>query len=414
VNTCGFIAPAREESCDLIEEAIAWKKENGGIVAVIGCLAQRDLDGLQKRFPETDVIAGFGGYAQLGASLETALRGQKSRLAPARHYDIPQADRPLRLTGGATAYLKLGEGCSKRCSFCAIPYFRGDQKSVPPDRLAQRARSLAEQGVKELILIAQDPVTYGRDLSSQTDLFTALDRLEEVEGIEWIRLHYLFPGRTALRVLERMRLGGKLCPYLDLPIQHGHPDILHAMNRPALEPMLRPLHRARQEMQGLTLRTTFIVGFPGEEERHFERSLRVLEEIEFDRVGVFGYSPEEGTPAARLPGRVPGAITEERKERLMRAAAEISRRRNAGQVGKTVPVIVDHTARNGRPNVGRTQGQSPDVDGVCLVEGTRIEAGTILPVRITGHGEHDLVGATTGNQIPLYRRGNRDQYETGD
>ncbi len=401
INTCGFIAAARAEAHGVIAEALDWRRQDGGVVAVIGCLAQREAAELRRRYPGIDVIAGFSGYQHLPRLLAAARQGRRATTADPHHHEVPQAPRPVRLTGGASAFLKLGEGCGKRCSFCAIPAIRGPQKSVPPELLAARARALTADGVKEIILISQDPVAYGQDLEAKPDLFDALEAIESAPGLEWVRLHYLYPGETARRLLERMAGRGKLLPYLDLPLQHAHPEMLRAMKRPPPAAAREFLLAARQRISGLVLRTTFLVGFPGEEERHFDAVLELITAVEFDRIGAFVFSPERDTPACGLPDQVPAAVAAERRARLMELAGEISHRRNAALVGQTLDVLIDRPSADGQaPAVGRTPGQAPEVDGVTYVEGEGLSAGRIVPVRITGGDAYDLRGQARSGPSP--------------
>lgn len=390
INTCGFIGPAREEGYAHIEDALAWKEQYGGVIVILGCMPQKDAAELEKKFPEIDVISGFSGYAQLATSIEQAASGTKVRTVDTTQYAVPDAQNPVILTGGATAYLKLAEGCSKSCAFCAIPAIRGRQVSTPIDELVTRATDLVERGIREIILIAQDPITYGRDLDGDITILDAIDALEQIEELDWLRLHYLFPEKMAKPIIERMNGSEKLLPYIDIPLQHGHPDILKLMNRPPLGDIPHYLSEARNQNPDLTLRTTFIVGFPGETEEHFQALMDLIEQVRFDRVGAFAYSPEEGTAAAELPHQVPEDVIQARCERLMTRAAEISSELNAAKVGSEQLIIIDSPATEGLSAVGRTMGQSPDVDGITYVEGDDLEAGDIIVAEIVGYNDFDL------------------------
>lgn len=406
INTCGFIASARKEGYAVIEEAVEWKEATGGLIAVIGCQAQKEAEILREAFPTLDVIAGFSGYGQLGALLKKSRTSTESPalLGKDNDYAVPRAEKPYRLTGGATAYMKLGEGCNKRCAFCTIPQIRGNQVSVPTAALRQRAEALAASGVREIILVSQDPVTYGGDFASGENLLAALDVIEAVDGIDWVRLHYLFPGAMAREVAERMTTGGKLLPYLDMPIQHAAPEILRAMRRPELGELDSFLLDLRARHPEIIFRTTLIVGFPGEAEAHFRVLTDFVKKLEIDRVGVFTFSPEPGTSAAALPKQVSGKVAAKRQARLLELARKISTQRQAQLIGTTQQVIIDQAASSSREDayaVGRTVGQAPDVDGITHVIATTAQAGDILEVTVTGAAEYDLFAtAISDSQRP--------------
>ena len=392
INTCGFIGPARTEGYQTIEEALEWKKKQKGIVAVVGCLAQKETAHLGERYPELDVISGFGGYSKLGTSIRKAQLGTSSRMTPSNSYQVPQASYPKRLTAGASAYLKLGEGCSKRCAFCSIPHIRGDQRSVPLPTLVDRAQALAEEGVKELLLIAQDPVTYGKDLPLNRDVFSVLDALEAIEGIEWIRMHYLFPGPTAHKLIERMAGGGKLLPYIDMPLQHVNSELLRRMNRPALGETSSILERARESIKDVTLRTTFIVGFPGESEETIGELEHFIRTQPFDKVGTFTFSPEPGTKAFELDRQVEPQQMRDWRDRLMAVAGEVSLALNREKIDTQPEIMIDiPNKEKERPAIGRTKGQSLEVDGVTYIDSNRLlKAGDIVRGTITEAGAYDL------------------------
>ena len=401
INTCGFIGPAREEGYQTIEEALAWKKKGGGVVAVVGCLAQRETDYLGERYPAIDVISGFGGYRELASSIRKAQLGNPIRNTVKNQYQVPTAIYPSRLTGGASAYLKLGEGCSKRCAFCSIPHIRGNQVSVPLPDIIARAKALADEGVKELLLIAQDPVTYGKDLPLARDLLSVIDALEAIPGIEWIRLHYLYPSPVVHRLLDRLEEGGKLLPYIDMPLQHVNEAMLKRMNRPSLAPTEKLLKRAKENIKDVTLRTTFIVGFPGETDKTVEEVAQFIRACRFDKVGVFSFSPEKGTPAFDLADQVASEAKEEYRRYLMTVAGEVSLELHREKLGRQLDVIVDIPPTEKR-GIGRTRGQSLEVDGITYLEPpgprtkpsrdkrSKFRPGDIISANIVDFDAHDL------------------------
>ncbi len=390
INTCGFIGPAREEGYAHIQDAIAWKQQYGGIIVVLGCMPQKDAKQLEIKFPDIDIISGFSGYVQLLESITTAQQGKKIRTVDTNQYAVPEAKNPTILTGGASAYLKLAEGCSKSCAFCTIPTIRGKQVSSDINTLVSQAKHLVNKGIKEIILIAQDPITYGRDLNDNINILDAINALEKIDNLDWLRLHYLFPEKMVKPIIQRMHGSEKLLPYVDIPLQHGHPEILKLMNRPPLGDIPEFLIEARQQNPDLILRTTFIVGFPGETEEHFQSLLNLVDKIRFDRVGVFGYSPEVGTPAEKLPNQVSEDIIQKRCNILMKRAAEISNELNANKVNTEQLIIIDKPSNNELSAIGRTMGQSPDVDGVTYVEGEDLETGDIIVADIIGHDDFNL------------------------
>ena len=394
INTCGFIGPARDEGYKTIEEALDWKARNKGIVCVIGCLAQKETAKLNKLYPEIDVISGFGGYSKLDTSIRKALLGTRSYTTNANLYQVPEANNPIRLTGGASAYLKLGEGCSKRCAFCSIPHIRGNQHSVPLAKIVDRAKYLADEGVKELLLIAQDPITYGKDLPINKDIFSVIDALEKVKGIEWIRLHYLFPSQLVNAIVDRMAIGGKFLPYIDMPMQHVNAGILKRMNRPILNNTKKILDRAREKIKDLTLRTTFIVGFPGETEKTFKELEDFIRAIQFDKVGIFTFSPEEGTPAFTLDGQVDPSKMNIWKDHLMQSVQEISFKLNKKKINKKLDMIIDIPPYEDKEGVARIKGQSLEVDGLTYIsildKTASINSGDIIKAQIVDANEYDL------------------------
>jgi ribosomal protein S12 methylthiotransferase len=403
VNTCGFIASAREESLAVLRE-LAQAKQPGQHLIAAGCYSQRcphelaeavpGIDGLigTRRWmdivplverlpsrppsvlpnPSTLLKAGFGGEGGEG-------RGEGGR-------GVPRV-----AVQGASAYLKLADGCRRSCAFCAIPLIKGPTVSRPPEAILADAAHLAERGVREIILIAQDTTDYGHDLGMREGLADLLERLvTATPQVEWVRLMYAYPGRVTERLIETMARHPQILPYLDLPLQHAHSRVLRRMRRPAdVEGIRRTIERLRAAMPEIAIRTTFIVGYPGETGAEFRALLNFVAEVEFDRVGVFAYSHEEGTAAARLEDDVPPEVKEERRERLMAVQQHISLAKNQALVGRTLDVLVEGQGEG--LSVGRSYRDAPEIDGLVLVQ-AELPVGQIIPVRITAALKYDLVG----------------------
>lgn len=381
INTCGFIDLAKQESIDTILEHAALKS-TGKIekLYVTGCLSQRYRQDLEVEIPEVDAFFGTlelpALLARLGADYQHELLGER-QITTLPHY----------------AYLKISEGCNRTCSFCAIPLMRGQHVSRPIEALVQEARSLARRGVKELMLIAQELTYYGLDLYKKRELPRLLHALADVEGIEWIRLHYAYPSKFPLEVLDVMAERPEVCKYLDMPLQHASDPVLQAMRRQITrDETRRLLDQIRQRVPDIALRTTFLVGFPGETEAAFDTLLDFVEEQRFDRAGVFQYSHEENTKAYELPDNVPPEVKAERAERLMEVQREISQEKNEAKVGQTLRVLFDR--KEGRYFIGRTEADSPEVDNEVRVEvrSNYARIGDFAQVRITAADAYDLYG----------------------
>jgi ribosomal protein S12 methylthiotransferase len=398
VNTCSFIDEAKEESIDAILDLARFKKPGGArSLIVTGCLAERYGETLRESLPEVDVFVGTGDFMRLPELL--AGRPVRPTYIGAQHV-LPPADATrVQLTPFYTSFLKIAEGCNRTCSFCIIPKIRGRQESRSIASLVEEARRLAEGGVKELNLIAQDLTNYGHDRDDGASLRRLLEALLEVEGIEWFRLLYMYPQHVTDDLLRTIAREPRVCSYLDMPLQHASERMLRAMRRgrEGAATRLRELvARIREAIPDVVLRSSFIVGFPGESEADFEELGRFIAETQFDRVGVFRYSQEEGTAAAGLPGQVPERLKESRRRRLMGAQAAISRVRNLRLVGETLPVLVCGENDAGR-RWGRTPGQAPEIDGVTwLARSARSRdaaVGEIVPVKIQRTGTYDIEGA---------------------
>lgn len=377
VNTCGFIGDAKEESVNAVLEAVAAKSRGDAAeVIVFGCLSQRYGAELKEEIPEVD--AWFGAR----------------EIAPVlRHLGVePGSSAPRRLAPGkGYAYLKISEGCDRRCSYCAIPFIRGAHRSVPMEELVEEARMLAEGGVKELILIAQDTTYYGLDLYRRRALAELIGRLSEIDGIEWIRIHYSYPADFPEDVLEQMADNPKVCKYLDIPLQHISDGVLDRMHRNVDGAWTRELiSRLRSRVPGVVLRTTMIVGHPGETEEQFSELLEFVREARFERLGAFTYSEEEGTyDADHFKDDVPQEEKQSRLDRLMSLQSDISYSYNQSRIGSVERVLVDEVMPDGTL-VCRSQYESPDVDGEILVRGASVPVGEFITVKITGAEEYDL------------------------
>lgn len=381
VNTCGFIDLAKQESIDTIVEYAGLKKA-GAIdrLYVTGCLSQRYKDELEVEIPEVDAYFGTlempALLGRLGADYQHELLGERQITTPP-HY----------------AYLKISEGCNRTCSFCAIPLMRGVHVSRPVDELVAEARSLARRGVKELLLIAQELTYYGLDLYKKRELPRLLHALADVEGIEWIRLHYAYPSKFPLEVLDAMAERQEICNYLDLPLQHASDPVLHAMKRQITRSETEKLiDTIRERVPGIALRTTFLVGFPGETDADFQALMDFVEAQQFDRVGVFQYSHEEQTTAHDQPDDVPADVKAERAQELMELQEGISLAKNEAKVGQVFRTLFDR--REGGYYVGRTEADSPEVDNEVLVpeKGLYLRLGDFTDIRITSVEPFDLFG----------------------
>ena len=395
VNTCSFIQDAREESV----RTLVGLAEQGKELIIAGCLAQHFQDELLESIPEAKAIVGTGDYQHIVEVLQQVEAGERVNRVSETPTFVADENLPrYRTTGEAVAYLKVAEGCDYRCAFCIIPHLRGNQRSRTIESIVAEAHQLAEQGVQELILISQITTNYGLDLYGKPRLADLLKALGDVE-IPWIRVHYAYPTGLTPDVLAAYRDVPNVLPYLDLPLQHSHPEVLRAMNRPwQADVNERLLDQIREQLPNAILRTTLIVGFPGETEAQFEHLAGFLERQRFDHVGIFTFSPEDGTAAATLPDSVPDEIAIARKDKLMTLQQPISAARNAGWIGRTVDVLVEQHNPSTGEMIGRCSRFAPEVDGEVLVQpgdnGLQVNPGTMVPVQITGADIYDLTGRT--------------------
>ena len=399
INTCAFVQSAQEESIETILEMARFKKDGSSkALVVLGCLPQRFGQELAKQMPEVDAWVGVGQAEKVFEICDRLLSSDglqmKGHLFSVGGPDDSVGLPRLLCTPAHYAYLKIAEGCGNLCSYCVIPSIRGDLKSRPLPSLLEEAEELASRGIKELILVAQDLGNYGRDLTPPTTLTRLLEGLCRIEGPQWIRMLYMHPAHLPEGLISLWAKEPKICPYLDLPLQHIDDKILRAMNRPVTSAQIRDLiGRLRTSLPHLSLRTTVLVGFPGEDEAQFSTLVDFIQEIEFDHLGGFAYSKEEGTEAARMVNQVPRRVKEARLQKLMETQAAISRKKNLALVGTTQRVLIDGTASPESPFwKGRTSRQVPEIDGVVYVSKTSGAPGEFMEVRIIEADTYDLVG----------------------
>ena len=412
VNTCCFIHDAKEESVETILEMAEWKKK-GRLKALIvtGCMAQRYQDEIQQEIPEVDAVIGTTGYTEIVPILDEILAEAEASQKEAAVEEPKEksfvnccpsidllpaslADKRVVTTGGYTAYLKIAEGCNKRCTYCIIPYIRGHYRSFPMEDLLEEARKLAEGGVKELILIAQETTVYGMDCYGRKALPELLTKLCEIEGIEWIRILYCYPEEITDELIAVMKKEKKICHYLDIPIQHSEDTILKRMGRRTNRAELVSLvEKLRKEIPDIVLRTTLITGFPGETEEEFKNMVDFVDSMEFDRLGVFPYSAEEGTKAAEMDGQITEEVKESRRDEIMALQQEISADKAASRIDDEMSVLIEGYLYDDDIYIGRTYMDAPKVDGNVFVRAEEeLISGDIVPVRITGANEYDLMG----------------------
>lgn len=395
INTCCFINDAKEESINTILEMAEYKK-TGPCKALIvtGCLAQRYKQEIVDEIPEVDAVIGTSKYDEIFDAVDQALKGS--------HFlDVDDLDRlpsvpgkRILTTGGHYAHLKIAEGCDKHCTYCIIPKIRGNYRSVPMEQLLAEAASLAEQGVKELILVAQETTLYGVDLYGKKSLHILLKELAKIKGIRWIRILYCYPEEIYPELIETIKNEKKVCHYLDMPIQHASDAILKRMGRRTTKAQLKEtVSLLRKEIPDIVLRTTLIAGFPGETQEQHEELMEFVDEMEFERLGVFAYSPEENTPAASMPDQIPEEIKEERRDAILELQQEIAFDKAADMVGRTLYAMIEGKVADEPAYVARTYADSPNIDGYVFVNtGEMLMSGDFVKVKITGSAEYDLIG----------------------
>lgn len=395
INSCCFIGDAKEESINTILE-MASLKENGKCKALIvtGCLTERYQNEFMKELPEVDGILGIASWQEIGRVVKDALE----KKIPHVFFDknsLPKTDAERVITtGGYYAHLKIAEGCDKCCTYCIIPKVRGRYRSVPMEELIKEAENLAKQGVRELILVAQETTLYGVDLYGEKTLPTLIQRLCEIPGIYWIRLQYCYPEEITDELIEVIASQPKVCHYLDIPIQHGADRILKRMGRRTNSIQIRQIvEKLRKEIPDIVLRTTVITGFPGETEDDFEELMEFVDEMEFERLGVFAYSQEEDTAAASMEDQIPEEIKQERRAQVMELQQEIAFEKSESMVGKILDVMIEGKVADENAYVGRTYMDAPGVDGYIFVQtGVELMSGDFVKVKVTGAVEYDLIG----------------------
>ena len=395
VNTCCFINDAKEESINTLLEMSELKK-SGQVKALIaaGCLAQRYHDEIKIEIPEVDVIIGTTAIDKIVDALNEIIKGQASDHVLDINTKPVHTNNRVVTTGGHYAYLKIAEGCDKHCTYCIIPKVRGNFRSIPMEELLKEAEILASNGVKELILVAQETTLYGVDLYQKKSLPTLLKKLCEIQGIYWIRILYCYPEEITAELIETIKTQDKICNYLDIPIQHGVDSILKKMGRRTNSQEIREIvENLRNEIPDICLRTTLITGFPGETIEDHEEVLEFVDEMEFDRLGVFTYSPEEDTPAATFGDQIAEEIKEDRKAEIMELAQEIAFDKADAMIGRVVMVMVEGKLADENAYVGRTYKDAPNVDGLIFIHtDDTLVTGDFVKVKVTGSYEYDLIG----------------------
>ena len=395
INTCCFIHDAKEESIQTILEMAEYKK-TGRLKALVvtGCLAQRYQHEIIDEIPEVDAVLGTASYDKIAEAIDEALDGHTEMYL--EDIDrLPQvSSKRLVTTGGHYAYLKIAEGCDKHCPYCIIPKVRGNYRSVPMEQLLKEAKELAEGGVKELILVAQETTVYGQDIYGEKSLHRLLRELCKIDGIQWIRLLYCYPEEIDANLIRVMKEEPKICHYLDLSIQHASDAILKKMGRRTSKAQLVDTIRTlREEIPDITLRTTLITGFPGETEEQHQELVAFVDEMEFDRLGVFTYSPEENTPAAEMPDQIPEEVKEDRQAELMELQQEIAFDLAEDMIDREVLVMIEGKVADENAYVGRTYRDAPNVDGLIFINtDEELMSGDFAKVKVTGAMEYDLTG----------------------
>ena len=397
INSCCFINDAKEESINTILEMAEYKdKGSCKVLIVTGCLAERYRDEIIVEIPQVDVILGTNSYEEIAKAIEEV------RAHTGEHYEVykpleglpnVRSSRSLT-TGGHYAHLKIAEGCNKNCTYCIIPHIRGRYRSVPMEELLKQARELAEQGVKELILVAQETTLYGVDLYGEKSLHKLLDALNEIPGIQWIRIMYCYPEEIYEELIQSIKKNKKVCHYLDMPIQHINNELLKRMGRRTTkEELIEKISHLKQEIPDITLRTTLISGFPGETQEMHEELMYFLNEMEFDRLGAFTYSPEEGTPAAEFPDQIDEEVKAEWRDEVMELQEEIIFDKNEEMKGRELWVMIEGKVDAENAYVGRTYRDAPEIDGYVFVNTDEtLMTGDFVKVKITGAYEYDLIG----------------------
>lgn len=394
VNTCGFIESAQQESINTILEMAEEKKRSCEVLIVTGCMAERYREKILDLIPEVDAVLGTGNYKEIAEVINRAYQGEKVvSYGKLNETDYLDEERIISFSGHSV-YLKISEGCDNRCTYCIIPYLRGDYRSRKIEALVKEAKVLAENGAKELILVAQDTTRYGIDIYGRKMLPELIRELSKIEGIEWIRLLYCYPEEIDDELIEEVSSNPKVCKYMDIPVQHASDRILKLMGRRGTIAEIRnALTGLREKVEGISIRTSLIVGFPGETEEDFQQLADFVREFRFDRLGVFTYSKEEGTPAARMKGQIRKNIKLKRQKTILELQNSISKEINAKRIGKVYKAIVDGIADDGIFYYGRTYAEAPEIDGtVYFTSPEPLETGCFVETRILNSEDYDLIG----------------------
>lgn len=394
VNTCGFIDSAKEESIQTILEMAEYKKDRCKLLIMSGCLAERYHDEILEEIPEVDAVVGTGDYSRIAEVIRRAFAGEKVVLYGHMDEELAVEEPRVLSTHSASAYLKIADGCDNRCTYCVIPQLRGRYRSRKMEDILREAEGLALQGVKELIVIAQDTTRYGFDLYGEYRLARLLRALAKIEGIHWIRVHYLYPEVITEELIETFRSEPKLVKYMDIPIQHCNDEVLKRMGRHSGKQQLYSLlNGLKEQIPELILRTSLIAGFPGETEEQFEELLQFVRDMEFDRLGAFAYSQEEGTPAAKLSDQLDEAVKAKRAEKILAVQREISEKKQREKLGKTYEVLTEGYDPDNLMYYGRTYGDSIDIDTTTYFAAQEeVPEGSFVLVKILDADEYDLTG----------------------
>lgn len=395
VNTCAFIHDAKEESINSILEMARYKTE-GVLKALLvtGCLAQRYKEEIIEEIPEVDAVLGTTSFGDIIKALDKVFEGERYLEFKDINALTEISKKRVLTTGGYYGYLKIAEGCDKRCTYCIIPKLRGNYRSIPMEQLISQAEYLAEQGVRELILVAQETTVYGKDIYQEKCLHKLLKELCKIPGIQWIRILYCYPEEIYDELIQTIKEEPKICHYLDLPIQHANDEILKRMGRRTTkQELIDIISKLRREIPDIALRTTLITGFPGETKEQHEELMEFVDEMEFDRLGVFTYSPEEDTAAARMEGQIEEEVKEERQAELMELQQEIAFDTAENMVGKEVLVMIEGKVADENAYVGRTYRDAPNVDGLIFVNTEEeLMSGDFAKVKVSGAVDYDLIG----------------------
>ncbi len=387
VNTCSFICDAERESIRSILELI----DKGKKVIVTGCLSQKHPEELKEEIPEIKAVVGTTDFTKIIEVLKKIDKEYVCEVSEKPEYIYPENIERQQITMGASSYIKIADGCNYRCGYCVIPYLRGNYHSRKIEDIVEEAKKLVKKGVTEIILVAQDTTGYGIDIYKKPMLSKLLEELNTIEGLGWIRVMYAYPTQMSDELLNTIARLDKVVKYVDIPLQHSHPEMLKMMNRPSFD--YRPMiENIRKRIPNVSIRTAFIVGYPGETEEHFEHLCNFVRDMKFDRMGVFTYSREKGTPSYKMPNRVPAKIAKQRYKKLMEIQQEISIERNKKFIGKTIPCIIECSSDEGEV-IARTQYDAPEIDGVVNIQTDKmVVPGDIEMVKITGSSEYDLTG----------------------